>query len=64
MRVQIDPHTMTSGDVGRVLNVTDERVRQLDDELKPIRRENGRRYYDPKVVAEVAERRLRARDAR
>jgi hypothetical protein len=59
MPVQIDPHTMSSGDVGRVLGVTDERVRQLDDQLKPIRRANGRRYYDPRVVESVANERAR-----
>ncbi len=58
--MRLDPYTMTSGDVGRALGITDERVRQLDDELKPRRRENGRRYYHPKRVALIAKRRVRA----
>lgn len=61
--MQIDPYTMTSGDVARALGVTDERVRQLDDELKPKRRANGRRYYLPSNVVEFAERRARVRSA-
>lgn len=62
--MRIDPHTMTSGDVARVLGVTDERVRQLDAELKPIRRENGQRRYDPAVVKRVAEQRAERRGVR
>ncbi len=61
MDIEIDPYTMTSGDVARVLGVTDERVRQLDDELKPRRRPNGRRYYLPSRVVEVARARARVR---
>ncbi len=31
MKVQIDPYTMTSGDVARVIDATDETVRRHDD---------------------------------
>ena len=55
--LQIDPHTLTTGDVGRALGYTDEWVRQHDAELKPQRRANGRRYYDPRVVEQFAKRR-------
>ena len=64
----IDPftftHTMPSGDVARALGVSDERVRQLDHELKPHRREDGVRRYDPKVVKRVAEQRAARRSVR
>lgn len=56
-RMRIDPYVMSSGDVARVLGVTDERVRQLDDQLKPQRRANGRRYYRVRDVEALAKRR-------
>lgn len=57
--IKLDPYTMSTGDVARVLGVTDETVRARDDELKPVRRPNGRRYYDPRIVERVANARAR-----
>lgn len=51
MKVQIDPYTMTSGDVARVLDVTDETVRRYDDVLRPKRRTSGQRRYRPQDVS-------------
>jgi DNA-binding transcriptional MerR regulator len=64
MATLIDPYSLTSGDVARVLGVTDEQVRRLDDLLQPRRRPNGRRYYHPRIVAAVARRRERVRGLR
>lgn len=58
--IKIDPHTMSTGDVARALGVTDETVRAHDDELQPVRRPNGRRYYNPRIVERVANARARA----
>lgn len=60
-RIDLLTYTMSSGDVARVLGVTDERVRQLDAELKPRRQENGQRRYDPAIVKRVAEQRAAGR---
>jgi DNA-binding transcriptional MerR regulator len=49
---QLDPYVMTTSAVARSLGVGVERVRQLDAELRPIRRANGHRYYDPSIVDE------------
>jgi DNA-binding transcriptional MerR regulator len=57
--IKVDPYTMTTGDVARVLGVTDETVRQYDEELQPVRRPNGRRYYRPADVERVANARAR-----
>ena len=46
----MDPYVMTTSAVARALGIGVERVRQLDAELKPIRRANGHRYYDPAIV--------------
>lgn len=51
-------HTMITGDVARVLGVSTERVRQLDEQLQPVRVGNARRY-DPAVVDRVAKSRER-----
>lgn len=59
MRI-IDPYVMPPGEVARYLDVGVDRVRQLDPILKPIRRRNGRRFYDPKIV----EKYIRARNAK
>ena len=58
---KIPSHTMPTGDVARVLGLSVERVKQLDDVLKP-RREGLRRVrrYDPAVVTRVARARERA----
>jgi DNA-binding transcriptional MerR regulator len=56
----MDRYVMHVSDVARALGLSPDRVRQLDEELRPIRRPNRRRYYDPALVAEV----LRARAAR
>lgn len=56
---QIGPHTMIVGDVAATLGVSTTRVKQLDDELQPIRGRNGHRRYDPSVVAAVAAKRAR-----
>lgn len=45
-----DPYVMTTSTVARMLGVGVERVRQLDADLRPIRRPNGHRYYDPAIV--------------
>ncbi len=45
-----DPHVMTTSAVARMLGLGVERIRQLDAELRPIRRPNGHRYYDPAVI--------------
>jgi DNA-binding transcriptional MerR regulator len=50
----IDKHTMTVGDVARVLGVTADRVRQLDADLKPVRGTAGHRRYDPAMVKKLA----------
>lgn len=58
---------MTIGDVARALDVSTERVRQLDDQLKPERIATGayrHRRYDPRVVARVARRRATVGGAR
>ena len=56
-------HTMTSGDVARVLGLSRDRVLQLDGELAPVRVGAMKaRRYDPAVIERVARR--RARDVR
>lgn len=45
-----DAYVMTTSAVARLLGLGVERIRQLDAELKPIRRPNGHRYYDPAIV--------------
>jgi DNA-binding transcriptional MerR regulator len=50
-------YTMITGDVARVLGLSVDRIKELDDELQPIRLPNGHRRYDPAIVARVAERR-------
>lgn len=52
--MHIDRHTMTTADVARALSLSVERVRQLDDQLKPTRQENGQRRYDPRDVETFA----------
>jgi len=47
----MDRYVMTTSAVARALGLGVERVRQLDDELQPIRGSNGHRYYDPAIVA-------------
>ena len=48
----IPTHTLTVGDVARMLDVSPDRVRQKDDELEPVR-VRGQRRYDPQVIARV-----------
>lgn len=60
MTTSIDPYSLTSGDVARVLGVSVERVRQLDAVLRPKRRASGRRFYHPRRVRAVANQRARA----
>ena len=50
---------MPTVEVARALGLGVERVRQLDEELMPHRRANGRRYYYPRVVEEFLHRRGR-----
>jgi DNA-binding transcriptional MerR regulator len=52
-------YTMCVSDVSRALGVSDDRVRQLDEELCPTRRENGHRRYDPSIVDRIAKQRGR-----
>ncbi len=54
----IDRHTLTTADVARVLEVSAERVRQLDSILRPVRRGRYRRF-DPAVVQKLAIKRAR-----
>lgn len=42
--------TMTTADVARALGLGDDRVRDLDPELKPERNRAGHRRYDPAKV--------------
>ncbi len=46
----IDRHVMPTSEVARALGLSVDRVRQLDEQLKPVRRPNNRRVYDPAVV--------------
>jgi DNA-binding transcriptional MerR regulator len=50
---------MVTGDVADLMGVTAARVHQLDDVLRPLRRENGHRRYDPRRVLAVIKRRRR-----
>lgn len=50
---------MTTADVARALGLSVERIRQLDEQLKPSRAANGQRRYDPKDVEAYAKRRAR-----
>jgi hypothetical protein len=59
MKASIDPYVMTTSAVARALELGVERVRQLDAALKPIRRQNGRRYYSMQLVEQY--RRARGR---
>jgi hypothetical protein len=52
---------MTSGEAAQVLGVTDERVRQLDSALMPVRTTGGQRIYLSAVVSAVAEQRAARR---
>ena len=45
---------MTTADVARALGLSVERVRQLDEQLKPTRQANGQRRYDPADVERYA----------
>jgi len=45
------------GEVARMLGVSDQRVRQLDDILKPDRTATGVRLYDPARIEKVAAKR-------
>jgi hypothetical protein len=51
--MKLDPHTLTMSDVREMLGgVTAQRIHQLDDVLKPIRKgTQHERRYDPAVVA-------------
>ena len=56
----IDRYTMRTYDVARELNVSSERVRQLDEELRPVRCDgSNHRRYDPRRVARLAKIRKR-----
>jgi len=57
----IDHYTMTTAQAARVLDLCVERVRQLDDVLKPVRTggRRGHRRYDPAAVTCIAEERAR-----
>ncbi|MBV8762266.1 MAG: hypothetical protein JO257_33555 [Deltaproteobacteria bacterium] len=61
--MSVSEYTMHVGDVARALNVTTERVRQLDDELQPVRIGRFRRY-NPAIVESVMERRAAPRAPR
>lgn len=51
-------HTQQISEVAAILGISTERVRQLDDVLRPIRVGSSRmRLYDPAQVALVSERR-------
>ena len=56
---------LTSGEVAKLLDVSRERVVQLDDELRPARTARGLRVYDRRVVDDfAAARRARRLDGR
>jgi hypothetical protein len=57
--MKIPTHTMTTADVARVLDLGNDRIRQLDDELEPIRLPNGARRYDPRRIESFAKKRAR-----
>ena len=52
-----DDYLLTSGTVARLLGLSNERVRQLDDELRPQRGPNGYRRYRLRDVQLVEKRR-------
>ena len=47
-------YSMITGEVAKRLNVSVVRVRQLDNELEPIRVGGNMRLYNPAVVEKVA----------
>lgn len=53
-------HVLSIADVAAALGIGVQRVRQLDPELMPVRRKNGYRAYDPRVVADVLAKRKKA----
>lgn len=59
--IEIDPHTMTTGDVARVMGLSVTRVQQLDGELRPTRSASGQRRYAPADVEALAIRRAARR---
>ncbi len=50
-------HTMSTADVARELGLSVERIRQLDEDLCPVRLGSRHRRYDPKIVERVARQR-------
>lgn len=46
-------HTLTVRDVAAILVMSTDRVKQLDDELHPVREPNGWRRYAPEDVERV-----------
>jgi hypothetical protein len=62
--LMIPKHTMTAGDVARVVVMTVPGVHLHDEDLQPIRLANGHRRYDPKLVERFVRARQRVRAAR
>lgn len=56
-RMTLSPFTMTVGDTAKALNLSQTRLRQLDDELQPQRLPSGQRRYNPDLVVAYAKRR-------
>ena len=50
----IPTHSLSTGVVAKVLEISTQAVRNLDAELQPVRAPNGRRLYSPIVVEAVA----------
>ena len=50
---------LTSGEAAKVLGLSDERIRQLDDDLRPVRTAGGQRIYLRAAVEALAEQRAR-----
>jgi DNA-binding transcriptional MerR regulator len=56
----LSKHLMPVGDVARALGLSIQSVKNLDDELKPIRLDSNHRRYDPAQVQRYAAKRARA----
>ena len=56
--MKIARHMMTTADVARALNLSAERIRQLDGDLRPVRLDGtNHRRYDPALVQKMIDRR-------
>ncbi len=53
------PTLLQPSEVARILGISGQRVRDMDDELKPMRLASRDRVYDPAVVERVRVARLK-----